>query len=371
MIDLEFSRAVDAIYEAALEPALWPQALQAVADCFHDATGALTFWRWEDGRYGSVVSPGLVEALREYDAHWQHLDVRSARGFQHGYVSDREGFTDLDLFSAEELETIPIYNQFFVRHRIYWCASVFLSPELDVEANLVVQRAKAKAPFSREEVQKLNLLARHVERSLKLSMRLFDAENCNLGMREILSRLGIGVFALDDDLRVIFANPAARKSFEALVAADGASEPALTAPARRKIERALARAEPGQAREPANIVIERAETSSPLTLYVLPVTGHSAASHDMLTRARAIVLMIDSSGDAPPDPALVRDILGLTLGEARVAALVGSGVAPKEAAEKLGIAESTARTVLKRVFAKAGVSRQSELVALFGKRSLR
>ena len=67
----------------------------------------------------------------------------------------------------------------------------------------------------------------------------------------------------------------------------------------------------------------------------------------------------------------VRDILGLTLGEARVAALVGSGVAPKEAAERLGIAESTARTVLKRVFAKAGVSRQSELVALFAKRALR
>jgi DNA-binding CsgD family transcriptional regulator len=117
--------------------------------------------------------------------------------------------------------------------------------------------------------------------------------------------------------------------------------------------------------------MQRGDSAPPLTLYVLPVTEGSAASHDMLRRARAIVLMIDSSGDASPDPALVRDILGLTLGEARVAALVGSGLAPKAAAARLGIAESTARTVLKRVFAKAGVSRQSELVALFGKRSLR
>jgi DNA-binding CsgD family transcriptional regulator len=370
MIDLEFSRAVDAIYEAALEPALWPQALQAVADCF-GATGSLLVWRRENGGYGSVASPGLVEAQREYDAHWQHLDVRSARAFQHGFASDREGVTDLDLFRVEELETFPIYSQFFARHGIYWCAGVFLSPDQDVQAALTVHRDKAKTPYAREDVRKLNLLARHVERSLKLSIRLFDAESCNLGMREILSRLGIGVFALDDGLRVIFANPAARKNFAALAAADGASEPALTVPARRKIERALARAEPGQPREPANILIERGESRPALTLYVLPVTGHSAASHDMLTRARAIVLMIDSNGDAPPDPALVRDILGLTLGEARVAALVGSGIAPKAAAERLGIAESTARTVLKRVFAKAGVSRQSELVALFSKRSLR
>jgi DNA-binding CsgD family transcriptional regulator len=370
MIDLDFSRAVDAIYEAALEPALWPRALQAVADYFQ-VTGALLVWRRESGRCGSVASPGLAEAQLEYDAHWQHLDVRSDRAFLHGYVSGQEGVTDLDLFSVDELETFPIYAQFFARHGIYWCAGVFLSPDQDVQAALTVQREKAKTPFAREEVQKLNLLARHVERSLKLSIRLFDAENCNQGMREVLSRLGIGVFALDDDLRVIFANPASRNGFDVLLEARDGAEPALTAPARRKIQRALARAEPGEARQPANIVIERGENRSPLNLYVLPVPGNSAASHDMLARARAIVLMIDSGADAAPDPALVRDILGLTLGEARVAALVGSGIAPKAAAERLGIAESTARTVLKRVFAKAGVSRQSELVALFSKRLLR
>jgi DNA-binding CsgD family transcriptional regulator len=67
----------------------------------------------------------------------------------------------------------------------------------------------------------------------------------------------------------------------------------------------------------------------------------------------------------------LRDIFGLTLGEARVASLVSSGVAPKEAADRLGIAEDTARNVLKRVFAKLDVSRQSELAALLGRLVLR
>lgn len=44
----------------------------------------------------------------------------------------------------------------------------------------------------------------------------------------------------------------------------------------------------------------------------------------------------------PPDPAVVRDIYGLTLVEARVASLVGSGIPPRVAAERLGIAEDTA-----------------------------
>jgi hypothetical protein len=43
-----------------------------------------------------------------------------------------------------------------------------------------------------------------------------------------------------------------------------------------------------------------------------------------LTRARAIMLVADAVSDQPPDPPLVRDLLGLTLAEARVAELVGN-----------------------------------------------
>jgi DNA-binding CsgD family transcriptional regulator len=50
-----------------------------------------------------------------------------------------------------------------------------------------------------------------------------------------------------------------------------------------------------------------------------------------------------------------------------MAALVGSGLPPREAAEKLGITEETARAVLKHVFSKTGVSRQSELVMLLSR----
>jgi hypothetical protein len=48
-----------------------------------------------------------------------------------------------------------------------------------------------------------------------------------------------------------------------------------------------------------------------------------------------IVLVLDALPDEPPDAAL----LGLTLGEARVAALVGNGQGPREAAERLGLTE--------------------------------
>lgn len=73
----------------------------------------------------------------------------------------------------------------------------------------------------------------------------------------------------------------------------------------------------------------------------------------------------------PTDPALIRDLFDLTLGEARVASLIGAGQSPRETVHNLNIAEETARTVLIRVFSKTGASRQSELAAMCARLSIR
>ena len=68
---------------------------------------------------------------------------------------------------------------------------------------------------------------------------------------------------------------------------------------------------------------------------------------------------------------LTANIHGLTLGEARVASLVGVGRSPREAADTLGISEETARTVLKRVYAKTNISKQSQLAVLLTRLTLK
>src|SRR5262249_35209072 len=145
--------------------------------------------------------------------------------------------------------------------------------------------------------------------------------------------------------------------------------------ARRDVESAIARIL-GRAKEdliadPRPLLVSRSPSKRPLTVYILPVGIARTPADDFLTHVRALVLAIDPDIGSPPDPTVVRDLLGLTLAEARVAALVGSGLRPREAAERLGIAEDTARTALKRAFSKIGVSRQSELTGLLTRLVLR
>ncbi|ARN82934.1 hypothetical protein MCBRY_001628 [Methylocystis bryophila] len=368
-----FVAAVEAIYDSATQPSHWARALEMVAGVFGDV-GANLIWRRDDGSFGAIVSPSLLPFAEEWNK-WQHADIRAQRVNE---VSARfDVVTDRHLVTAQEVEEHPFYTQFLVPNGFGWLASAAVSPDPGMEVWISIQRAKAKDPFSDEELATLARLGRHAEQSLRLSVRLFDAEVSKLGLADALARVGIGVFALDSLTRVLFSNLAGERLLgdglkivnERLFVSASQERKALDSAMERMI-----RAAPDDAGgAPKPILIHRERLERPLTLYVLPILarGLDHAAAQFLTHARAIVLVIDPQADAPADPALVRDVLGLTLGEARVAALVGFGLTPRAAAEKLCIGEETARVVLKRVFAKAGVSRQSELTALLTKLVLR
>ena len=68
-----------------------------------------------------------------------------------------------------------------------------------------------------------------------------------------------------------------------------------------------------------------------------------------------------------PSEARVRAMFGLTAAEARLAHLLASGDTLEEVAEKLSIKLTTARSQLAIIFSKAGIRRQTKLVAILSR----
>lgn len=366
--------AIEAIYDAAPDPSQWPTALQVIADCFGDA-GALLLWQRDDGSYGSMVSETLVEAQRDYERNWSSRDLAAIRAVERGYFFNGEPFTTRHLLSKDEVESDPFFVQFRAKHGLQSFGCIAVSPDPHVGVILSVQRRLGLPDFSDTELGILSRIGRHIEKSLRLSIRLLDTELAKLGLSEALARIGIGIFALDSLGRVVFSNPAGQQLLGDQLQLINEQLRIGFGTAREAIEEAIARTLRGDPRELIDnqkpILVHSTRADRRLVVYLLPVALRTSLAEQFLTHTRAIVLVIEQKLDEPADPAVVRDVLGLTLGEARIAALVGSGVPPREAAERLGIAEETARTVLKRVFSKVGVSRQSELVALLAKLVLR
>ncbi|MBN9598011.1 MAG: helix-turn-helix transcriptional regulator [Afipia sp.] len=365
--------AIESIYAAAADPSRWPSTLAFIASCFDDV-GAILLYGRDDGSFGVIESPSLKHVSAEYAQGWSDRDLRAIRARERGYFFKRDVITDRDLMTPEDMETHPFYNDFLRRNGLQYFAAATVSPDPHIEVALSVQRAIGRPEYSEDELRFLERLAPHVETSLRLSIHLMDAKAMNSGMGTAMARIGIGVFALDSMGRVVASNAAS----QALLG-DGLNvvndrlvltNPAASEEAVNAIRNALDGTRILVAQETKPILVHRQNANRPLALYVLPIPAQNSGN-GFLTRARAIVLLMNPTADGIPDPSLIRDVLGVTLGEARIAALVGSGLSPKDAAERLGIAEETARSVLKRVFSKVGVSRQSELAAMMARLVIR
>jgi DNA-binding CsgD family transcriptional regulator/PAS domain-containing protein len=97
---------------------------------------------------------------------------------------------------------------------------------------------------------------------------------------------------------------------------------------------------------------------------ILPLARGEPASPRRGTAMAAIfvqdpIIMPSPAGDA------FAGLYGLTTSELRVLLAMAPGLSAKEAAETLGISESTAKTHLKHIHSKTGTSKQTELIRLF------
>ena len=77
---------------------------------------------------------------------------------------------------------------------------------------------------------------------------------------------------------------------------------------------------------------------------------------------RAIIYVRVAGREIPPTPQRIRKLFGLSRREAALAILITQGLTLAQASEHLGVSNQTARTYLRQIFQKTGVTRQAELI---------
>ena len=368
MLSPAIHAAIHAVYGAALDPASWPLALDRMAEAI-DCEAALILFSRDDGRTGTIVSPGLVEASKAYQEIWWQHDLRFQRGMEEGFLL-RDVYVDRHLMSPEERVDLPFYRDFLIPRGLGQIACTAVAPDARTTVILSFHRSHAKPPFDEAtEMQQVFAFGRHAELALGLSMRLMESEFIGQSLAQALGKVGTAVFFLDSGRRVTFSNEAADLLVGHGLAIRQGKLTAESIADRAALDQAIAEAaEGGLDRAPA---VLHPQNGPPLAVFAMPVIRRVAILGGLFASSELMVLV---QGGQPPttpvDTGLVKAMFGLTTGEARLAVLIAAGRTLRAAAGTLGIAEGTARVVLKRVFDKVGVNRQSELVARFAQLSM-
>ena len=208
----------------------------------------------------------------------------------------------------------------------------------------------------------------HLRRAVEIQGLLGAARRERLALAEAVDRLPVGVLLLDEKRRVVIENQAARRIVQAEdgFRIDRGGPCAADARDNARLQELIANSldfEPGQelaARSWATV--SRPSGRREYAVAITPLidaTGTSVGSD-----VRLVLFVVDPEAGRTASSEVLEGIYDLTHSEAELVRTLASGVSLEQAAQARGVSMNTARSHLKRAFAKTGTARQAELLRL-------
>jgi DNA-binding CsgD family transcriptional regulator len=234
---------------------------------------------------------------------------------------------------------------------------------------VAMQREQPGKVFGVREATLMRTLAPHIRRAVTISnileMRTIEAH----ALSATLDTIAAGVILVSADARVLHANVVAKAALDIGTSVSLSNgRIALSTNAATEQLRAAIRAAAAPARDLGGFGYRGVpigdKTTAHAIAHVLPLTTGA-----LRLPSAAVAAIFITSSDVPL-PGISNGIgamYGLTATETRLLAELALGATLAEAAASLGIGKNTAKTHVGRIFAKTGVSRQAELVALLGR----
>ena len=362
----ELSDLIGDIYDAALDPTLWPKVLEKTAR-FVGGPAAGLFWKDAatksgDAAYGYGIEPYYQQLYFEKYIKLDPLTIG------HFFAEVEQPVAVADIMPYDEFLETRAYQEWGRPQGIVDVLNVALDKTATSAAMYCVFRHERDGRVDDEMRRRMRLIVPHLRRAVLIG-RVIDLKTAEAAtFADAADGLGAGMFFVDASARIVHANASghamlARGSLLRVV--DGKLVP-NDASAEQALNEIYAMAEWGDAAVGVKgiAVPLMALDGERHVAHVLPLTSGARRQAGTSYAAAAAMFVQKAALDTPSPQEVIGKLYKLTPSELRVLlAIVQVGSTP-EVAETLGISESTVKTHLHRVFAKTGTKRQADLVKL-------
>jgi DNA-binding CsgD family transcriptional regulator len=358
------SEVIGSVYDCALDPARWPEALAAIGTFIGGNRVRLFLFNSDAALPGDGESIGVDRAFNRAFDH----DAETLASIKYAFVvaelDKAVTFAEiLGISGGRDVNgRLPHDNRFWRE----WMAPRQAHDALAVLAlktsgrfgGLAMTRSLPLPPFGREEKQKMALVAPHVRRALTISDLVGQRNVAQSVFSEVIDALAVPIVIVDRMGAIEHANTAAAQLIESGVL------PTQNGTLRMIAGSGRGAAQRGEEESGAWTVPVRDAEGAELIATVLPLGLATGASQG----ARAVFLHRVGEPAQLPGEGFAR-LYGLTGTELRIAMLLAEGAGVTDIAERLGSTLNTVRWHLKNLRAKTGTSRIGE-VALLASRAV-
>ena len=357
-----FSRLVEVMYEAALDPALWPAALEAIRHELSANYVSLIVRRASDDDKGLIVSvssgPAPLAPGNPFILHSPFTDIPVG-----------QLVTDADVMPGADWRSSDYFRDWCAPHDVFYVMAANLRTRAGSTYGLRITRPQSASAFSSTNTETVRRMLPHVRQALDAYLSVNRDRKVSDLYGHAMAQLMVGAIVLDDRGKVIECNAAAsgilalqdglRLAGDQLEATYATDNRKLQELVRNALLRSnLARVELAEA-----MAIDRpsGQLSWGLVVQAVSPDEWTEGKH----RPSVAVFVRDTEGKAHPPTRLAQQLFQLTPAETALAIELANGLSLEEAAHALNIRRNTARAHLRSIFSKTGVRRQTELVRLF------
>jgi DNA-binding CsgD family transcriptional regulator len=356
---------IGAIYDAATDPRLWNTAL-GYAACFVGGSSAVLFTKdLATKRIHIHHESGLDPYYRQlYIDKYARLDPSLAGRCA---AEPEQTLTAGDLMPDDGFRKTRFFREWAQPQGIVDLLAAVLDRSASDPLVLSIFRYECDGAVDSEARQRMSVVVPHIRRAMLIGGMIDRKVSAVTTFAETLNGLRAGICLVDANGRVVHANNACRAIFRAGDFLSRTEEriTARDAKTDRILRELLTAAQVGAASEIKDVALPlRAPDGTRYVAHVLPLTAETPRFATANNAATAALFIRKATIDALPSPDVIALSYNLTPTELRVLlAIVEVGGVP-EVAASLGVAETTVKTHLGRLFEKTGVSRQADLVKI-------
>ena len=312
-----FDRLLASLYDAMLDDTLWP-ATSALIDESCGIQGSALGVGTGPKDDVQVIPIGLYyrgerreDLEREYFAVYHPRDEAVPRLRR---LPDSRVVHVTDLYTAEELQTSPTYNEFFLRARTQDGLRVRLAEPDGSHISWLIADPVAPGGWESPQLTLIKGLLPYIRQFIRVRTVLVGTEALNASLTALLDNSRAGILHLDRRGRIMAANDRARailRRGDSLVDKGGILQ-ARVPEDNAQLEKLLARALPafGEQVISGSILIRHMSGLSRMAVHVSPV---GVRHWDYAGQQVAVlVLIVEPGSRARIDPALVASAFGLT-----------------------------------------------------------
>jgi DNA-binding CsgD family transcriptional regulator len=363
----QLSELIGEIYDAALDPSLWSDVL-GKAGRFVGGPVAAIFAKSPTALTGTVYyhSGGKDPSYRQlyFDKYIKFDPTTTAQ-----YFSEvGQPMAVADIMPYQEFLETRFYKEWVQPQGMVDAVTAVLDKSVTSAALFAVFRYQSDGVVDDETRQRMRLIVPHIRRAVLIG-RLVDLRVADAaGLADTLDGLSAAMCVVDPDGRIVHANAACHVLIDAgdFLSAIRGRIVAREAKVDQTLRELFAAAGAGDAaigtRGIALPLVAR--DGSHYVAHVLPLTSGARRLAGIAYSATAALFICRVAAEVRSPPEVIARAYNLTPTELRVLlAIVDVGGVP-ESAVALGIAESTVKTHLGRLFVKTRARRQADLVKI-------